>query len=136
MIYTGAGVLEGIQYDFARLNTTINIAAVNGDGTPVTTGWESVPIFVTDCKFDFENQPTTLTFSSDQMQLAGVDPAMLKARLGIHSLVRFEDDWLAGFIGFNSDSLVYTVRDIRYVDRWTLQQNVPLNMPHGAPVRQ
>lgn len=84
LIYAGSIVLEGLNYEFARLNRRVNIAAVDDNGDPIVTGWEDVGAWVTEVEYDFEERTTTLTFSSDQLQVIGIDPELLKTRLKIH----------------------------------------------------
>lgn len=83
IIYTGGVTFEGVQYEFARLNRRVNIAAQDDNGGTLTTGWESVGAIVTDCEIDFEDQTTTIQFSSDQMETTGQDPDKLRERLKI-----------------------------------------------------
>lgn len=83
IVYTGGITLEGINYEFARLNRRVNLAAKNDDGSTLTTGWESIGAIVTDVEYDFTEQTTTLQFSSDQMETIGMDPEKLKDRLKI-----------------------------------------------------
>ncbi len=84
--YTGGCTLQGIQYAFANLQRRVNFPAVNGNGSAITTGWEAINAFLTDVEFDYENDITTLTFSSDQLSLIGQDPDALKRRLKIRAL--------------------------------------------------
>lgn len=83
LVYAGGIVLEGLQYDFARLNRRVNIAAKNDDGAPLVTGWESVGAIVTDVEYDFGEMTTTVQFSSDQLETIGLSPELLKQRLRI-----------------------------------------------------
>lgn len=99
--YSGGCVLAGIQYDFARLNRRVSFEAVDVDGDPLETGWETITAAVTECEFDFENDLTTLTFSSDQLELQGEDVGAMKARLKIKALKQIE--------GTRTD-LVYALR--------------------------
>lgn len=86
IVWTGGCVLEGLVYDFSLLNKRVNFAAVDEDGDPITTGWEAIGAHVTEVEYDYENQLTTLTFSSDQMALMKVDVERLKDRLKIKAL--------------------------------------------------
>jgi len=86
MIYVGGLVLEGLRYDYSHLDRRINLAGVDANNQPMTTGWENINAFLTDVEYDFENQLTTLTFSSDQAEQIGIDIADLKKRLGIKAL--------------------------------------------------
>lgn len=88
IIYAGGCMLEGLQYDYHRLNRRVNFAAIDGDGNPLTIGWEAINALLTDVEYDFNEQTTTLTFSSDQMELCGIDFENLKQRLRIVPLER------------------------------------------------
>lgn len=83
LVYAGTITLEGLHYDFLKLNQRINIAAKTDDGDPLTTGLESVGAILTDCELDPEEFTTTLQFSSDQLEILGIDPELMKRRLGI-----------------------------------------------------
>jgi len=83
LTYAGTIVLEGLHYDFLRLNQRINLAAKDDDGDPLTTGWEAINAILTDCEIDPEEFTTTLQFSSDQLELLGIDPEQSKRRLQI-----------------------------------------------------
>lgn len=85
-IYAGSVVLDGLKYDFVNLNKRINVTATDEDGDPVTTGWESMQALLTDVEYDFEELTTTLTVSSDYLDLVGIDPDELKKRLKIRAL--------------------------------------------------
>ena len=84
--YSGGCSLDGIQYDFQLLDKRINIAAEDGDGNALVTGWESIDAILTDVEFDYELGVTTLQFSSDQLELMGVDPDQVKEELKIRAL--------------------------------------------------
>lgn len=86
VVWTGGCVLEGLKYDFLMLNKRINFTGETTTGSPLTTGWESINAFLTDVEYDYENQVTSLTFSSDQMSLMRVDPERLKEVLKIKAL--------------------------------------------------
>lgn len=86
VIYTGGCTLQGLRYQFAHLNRRINFAAVDEDGDALTTGWEAIDAWLTDVEFDFENDLTTLQFSSDQLAMIGQDADDLKRRLKIRAL--------------------------------------------------
>jgi hypothetical protein len=85
VVYTGGCVLEGIDYDFLRLDRRVHFAAVDGQGRPIETGWESIGAIVTDVEYDFHERTTALTFSSDQMGFTHQDPAKLKELLRIRA---------------------------------------------------
>lgn len=84
--YSGGCTLEGLKTQFLRLGKRINFAAINSAGGALTTGWESINAWLTDVEYDFASQLTTLTFSSDQLELIGVDVEMLKQALKIKAL--------------------------------------------------
>lgn len=88
IIYAGGLTLDGIVYDFAHLNRRLNIAGVDQDGGSLTTGWEAINAWLTDVEYDFETRLTTLTLSSDQLALMGVDVDQQKKRLRIKALQR------------------------------------------------
>ena len=88
VVYAGGCTLDGMAWDFARLDRKVNFAAVDEDGSTITTGWESVGCFVTDVEYDIENNLTTLQFSSDQLELIGIDPDQAKQQLKIRALER------------------------------------------------
>lgn len=86
IVYTGSIVLDGLQWEFAKLDRRINIAAVDEDGATLTTGWESINAYLTDVEYDIDNQTTTLTLSSDHLEMIGLDEEQLKKRLKIKAL--------------------------------------------------
>lgn len=83
IVYTGGCQLDGLRYEFCRLNRCVNIAAVDTDGDPITTGWESVNMILTDVEYNFADQTTTLTFSQDALIAMGDEIDLLKKRLRI-----------------------------------------------------
>lgn len=84
IVYGGGVVLEGLEFDFLRLNIRMNIAADDGSGNAITTGWESIGAFVTDVEYNWSEQTTTVQFSSDQLELIGISSDILRARLGVN----------------------------------------------------
>lgn len=86
IVYTGSVILDGMRYDFSRLNKRVNIAGVDADGTAMTTGWEAINAMLTDVEYNFTDQLTTLTFSSDHAELCGYDVDLLKNLLRIKAL--------------------------------------------------
>lgn len=86
IVWTGGCTLAGLQYAFCRLNKRVNFDGVDGDGNSKTTNWESINAFLTDVEYDYEQQITTLTFSSDQMALMRVDVERMKETLKIRAL--------------------------------------------------
>ena len=86
LIYAGGCTLDGLDYRFHRLNRRINFAGVDANGATVTTGWEEIGALVTDVEYDFEQQLTTVQFSSDQLEMIGMDPEQMKERLRIRAL--------------------------------------------------
>ncbi len=83
IIYTGGASLEGLLYTFCRLNKCINLAAVDQDGTTITTGWESLSMMLTDAEYNFSDLTTTLTFSQEALTAMGDNADLLKRRLKI-----------------------------------------------------
>lgn len=83
LVHSGAIRFHGTDYRFAWLNRQINVGAIKEDGTDLTTGWESIGAWVTDCEIDYEEMVTTASMHTDQMELFGMDPEQLKLRLGI-----------------------------------------------------
>lgn len=86
IVYTGGLTFDGLNFDYLRLNRRINIAAVDADGDPLTTGWESINAIVTDVEIDTENKLTTVQFSTDQAELIGIDVETQKQLLKIRAL--------------------------------------------------
>lgn len=125
IIYTGGCLLDGIEWNFLRLNRRVNLAGVDGDGTAIPTAWEAIGAIHTDTEYNFDEQTTQLTFSSDQMEVIGIPIDLFKQRIGVRPLVRLEDDWIAGNIRFGANSLIYLVQDIRYVDPVTGRAEAP-----------
>ncbi len=104
IIYTGGMTFDGIEYDWVKLDRRCNIAAVDGDGNSVTTGWEAIGALVTDVEYDFDERITTIQFSSDQQELLGIDPEEMKWRLGIRALERRSQAWTRFlFVPFRSE---------------------------------
>lgn len=83
IVYTGGCVLEGIQYEFCRLNRVINLAAVDADGATITTGWESIGAVLSEVEYNFSELTTTLTFSQEALNTMGDSIDLLKQRLRI-----------------------------------------------------
>lgn len=88
IIYTGAFTLDGLDWRFLRLQKTLNIAGVDGDGNSIPTGWENIKAVVTDVEYDFEELMTIVTLSSDQLELVGADVETLKSALRIRAMTR------------------------------------------------
>lgn len=91
IIYTGGCTLEGLLYDFCRLQRCINIAAVDADGAAVTTGWEAINAIVSDVEYNFAEQTTTLTFSQEALAQWGDNQDLLKQRLRIGYVEKIRD---------------------------------------------
>ena len=89
--YAGGCQLDGLRYEFCKLGRTINLAAVDADGAPLTTGWESLAMILTDVEYDFENQTTQLTFSQEALASFGDSIDLLKQRLKIGYVEKFRD---------------------------------------------
>jgi hypothetical protein len=120
--YTGGVVLDGLRYEFARLNRAIDLAAVDSDGAALVTGLEHMGALVTDVEYDYEKRITTLLFSSDQLAVAGFSPEFLKARLQIKALQQIRVSTLSYDIRFNGNSTVSNTTQTIYVDPITGQQ--------------
>ncbi len=88
IVYAGSLVLQGLHYDYRFLNRRINLAGLDGGANPLLTGWEAIGMFLTDVEYDFNEQTTTLTCSSDQLELMGINPEQLKNALRIVALQR------------------------------------------------
>jgi hypothetical protein len=86
IVYSGGISLADMQYDWIRLNRCINLAALDENGSVLTTGWEAINAIVTDVEYDYSSMLTTLQFSSDHLELAGFDPDFLRKRLKIRAL--------------------------------------------------
>lgn len=84
--WSGGAQLRRLDYSVCRLDRRINFDVADGAGGTLTTGWESINAFLTDVVYDWENLTTTLTFSSDSLEMIGEDPAQLRERLGIRAL--------------------------------------------------
>lgn len=84
VIYTGGIVLDGLRYEFRNLQKRVNLEGIDADGDPVTTNYSG--LMVTDVSYDFAMQTTTLQFSSDLLEMVGIDPEQLKQRLGVRAL--------------------------------------------------
>lgn len=82
-IHTGGMVLDGLDYEWHLLGRRVNVDGVDGAGAAKTTGWESINAIVTDVEYDYEEQQTTVQFSSDHAELLGFDPERVKAELKI-----------------------------------------------------
>ena len=91
IIYTGGCTLDGLKYDFCRLNRRINIAAVDHNGAAVTTGWEDINAILTDVEYNFAEQTTTLTFSQEALQQWGDNIDLLKTRLRMGYVEKIRD---------------------------------------------
>lgn len=127
IVYTGGLTLEGIKYDWAPLNARINLAAVDANGDPLTTGWEDINAILTDVEFDYDQNITTLTFSSDHLSLLGIDMDLLKKRLKIKALKRRESV---------SATMKYTIRNRRigeqaygFSSQWNVHE-MQINVDH------
>lgn len=83
VIHTGGVTFEGMDYEWALLDRKINLDGVDGDGSALTTGWESLGAIVTDVEYDYEQDVTTIQFSTDHSELVGEDPAFVKEQLKI-----------------------------------------------------
>lgn len=107
IVYTGTAVLDGLKYAFGALNTCINLAAVDGDGDPLTTGWEAIKAMVTSVEYNFVDKLTTLQFSSNKAELAGINVDVEKERLRIVALQR--NEWT--YVSFGTTIRARTISD-------------------------
>lgn len=91
IIYTGGCILEGLRYEFCRLERNVNLAAVNADGSTLITGWENINAVVSDVEYNFTEQTTSLTFSAETLNILGDNIDLLKQRLriGLMERIRF-----------------------------------------------
>lgn len=128
LVHSGAIRLHGADYRFAWLDKRVNVAAIDEAGDPLTTGWESIGAWVTDCEIDYEDMTTSVSLHTDQMELFGLDPEMLKLQLGIRAATdhRFFYDWHVFMYWNNSTKRQtieggVTVRDYYYDDKGGLQ---------------
>lgn len=112
--YAGGCQLDGLKYDFCKLQRCINLAAVDADGATLTTGWEEIKAILTDVEYDFAEQTTTLTFSQDQLTAWGDNIDLLKQRLKIGYVDKF--------------------RDIRWQMQWRTLDTVYSNKPEKPKV--
>lgn len=85
VVHTGGCVIEGIDYEFLRLDRRVNFAAVDANGQTMETGWEAIGAIVSEVEYDYGEQTTTLTFSNDQIGFAHKDPDRLKDLLKIRA---------------------------------------------------
>lgn len=79
--YSGGVTIMGIDYDFLDLQKRINITSQQSNGTPQTTGWESMNAPLSDVEFDYQRRLTTLQFGSDAAEAAGRDIEEIRERL-------------------------------------------------------
>lgn len=86
IIYAGGVTIEGMKWDYRNLGYRANIAAVDADGSTLTTGWEAAGAWLTEAEYSFTDQLTTLVFSSDQLQILGQDVEQLKKALKVRPL--------------------------------------------------
>ena len=91
LAFSGGCTLQGMQYDFCRLNRRVSFDAVDTDGSTITTGWETIAAAATEVEYDFDLGLTTLTINSDQLELQGEDVQGMKSRLKIKALEQVVD---------------------------------------------
>lgn len=91
IIYTGGCVLDGLRYEFCKLQRCINLAAVDANGNSLLTGWEDINAILTDVEFNFAEQTTTLTFSQEALAAWGDNIDLLKQRLLIGYVDKIRD---------------------------------------------
>lgn len=88
--WVGGCVLDGIDWSWQSLNRRVNFEAADGSGGITAAGWDAIKAYVTDVEYDFAEQTTTLTFSSDEAELIGEDVALMKEKLKIKALTQRE----------------------------------------------
>jgi hypothetical protein len=86
IVYAGSIVQQGLDYRWRQLGRRVNLNANDGDGNTVNVGFENINAWVTEVEYDFEEQTTTLTLDSDQLDILGVDRDDLKASLKIRAV--------------------------------------------------
>lgn len=75
--YRGSVPIVGTQSAYVNLGRVMNIGAVDSDGVPVATGWESINALLRSVTYDWQNEyggKTTLEINSDMRGYAGVRP--------------------------------------------------------------
>lgn len=95
VIHAGGCVIEGLDYEFVRLDRRVNFTAVDQNGNNILTGWEAIDAILTDVEYDFSEKVTTLTFSSDLLEFGQANIEMLKEQLKIRA---FDQRRFPGFI--------------------------------------
>ena len=91
IVYSGGCQLDGLRYEFCKLSLNINIAAVDENGDPITTGWEGLAMTLSDVEFNFADQTTQLTFSAETLASWGDNAELLKQRLKIGDVQKFRE---------------------------------------------
>lgn len=121
--YAGNAVIDGLDYDYLYLNKKVNITAYQGNGSSTfTTGWENAGMVVTDVEYDYDEKVTTLTFSSDVMELMGIDIEIAKKRLKIYAMKMAEVHYSTRYIwgkfknykGYWVDFITGQITTLRY----------------------
>ncbi len=79
--YVGTLIMHGMRYEYLNLNRRINLRAYDPDGVLQTTGWEDIRAHVTNVKWNFGDQTTEVTCSSDVLQEMGVSLDEWKKRM-------------------------------------------------------
>lgn len=86
VVWTGGALLDGLDWDYCRLNKRCQIIAEDGSSNELETDFADVRAYVTDVEYDLEEQTTQLTFSADKLALFGIDEGQLKQALRIRQL--------------------------------------------------
>jgi len=86
--WVGGIVLDGLKWDLLNLNRRINLAGRDANGDSLTTGWEDINAMATRVAYDFDEQTTTVMFSSDQLEVMGYSVELLMQQLKIKALER------------------------------------------------
>lgn len=131
VVWTGGAQIDGLDWDYCRLNKKVQILAQDGSGNPLTTGWETIEAYVTDVEYDLEEQTTSLTFSADKLALFGMEPALLREQLKIRPLqqmIEYQTRFLYDMLPLPNGRLVRQVVGVQttpvfhYVDDPTAAQ--------------
>jgi hypothetical protein len=96
-VYQGGCTLLGIDYQFIGLNKRINFTSAGANGGTQTIGWESARAVLTDVEYDFAEDRTTLTFSSDMMQFGGGDVEYLRRKLKLFAKAEYKQTFVFGW---------------------------------------
>lgn len=127
-VWVGGLVLDGLKWDMLNLNRRVNLTGRTANGGSLTTGWEEIGAIVTRVSYDFNQETTTIIFSSDQLEVMGYPVELLMEQLKIKALerrsvwqqqlhwrwVENSNSWRNS--GFNQLSGVTVTENVFYVD--------------------